>query len=95
MKLSTQDKQDRETGRLRKTNELLKSNIFFTDCENVSQIFCWKVVVVHGSLVPNFWGRGPEFASGIYHNDPDALQDHCVKMVRSGNVWMKMHSEKT
>ena len=27
---------------------------------------------------PDFWGRGPGFESGIYHNDPDALQDHCV-----------------
>ena len=29
---------------------------------------------------PDFWGRGPGFESGIYHNDPDALQDHCEKM---------------
>ena len=27
---------------------------------------------------PDFWGRGPRFESGISHNDPDALQDHCV-----------------
>ena len=26
---------------------------------------------------PDFWGRGPGFESGISHNDPDALQDHC------------------
>ena len=30
--------------------------------------------------VPDFWGRGPGFASGIFHDDPDALQDHCVIM---------------
>ena len=29
---------------------------------------------------PDFWGRGPGFESGIFHNDPDALQDHYVKM---------------
>ena len=27
---------------------------------------------------PDFWGRGPGFESGISHNDPGALQDHCV-----------------
>ena len=27
---------------------------------------------------PDFWGRGPGFESGLSHNDPDALQDHCV-----------------
>ena len=26
---------------------------------------------------PDFLGRGPGFESGIYHNDPDALKDHC------------------
>ena len=26
---------------------------------------------------PDFWGSGPGFESGIYHNDLDALQDHC------------------
>ena len=26
---------------------------------------------------PDFWGRSPGFESGIYHNGPDALQDHC------------------
>ena len=25
----------------------------------------------------DFWGRGPGLESGIYHNNPDALQDHC------------------
>ena len=25
-------------------------------------------------------GGGPGFESGIFHNDPDALQDHCVIM---------------
>ena len=29
---------------------------------------------------PDFWGRGPGFESGISHNDPDALPDHCVIM---------------
>ena len=29
---------------------------------------------------PDIWGRGPGFKSGISHNDPDALQDHCVIM---------------
>ena len=27
---------------------------------------------------PDFWGTGPGFESGIYRNDPDALQDHCA-----------------
>ena len=26
------------------------------------------------------WGRSPGFQSGISHNDPDALQDHCAIM---------------
>ena len=25
---------------------------------------------------PAFWGRGPGFELGIFHHDPDALQDH-------------------
>ena len=29
---------------------------------------------------PDFWGRGPGFESGIYHIDPDALQDRCEIM---------------
>ena len=28
---------------------------------------------------PDFRGRCPGFESGFSHNDPDALQDHCVK----------------
>ena len=34
-----------------------------------------------GSLVAHqtSGGRGPGLESGIYHNDPDALQDHCEK----------------
>ena len=28
----------------------------------------------------DFWGRGPGIESGISHNDPDALQDHCEIM---------------
>ena len=27
---------------------------------------------------PDFRGRGPGFESGISHNDPGALKDHCV-----------------
>ena len=27
---------------------------------------------------PDFWGRGSGFESGVSHNDPGALQDHCV-----------------
>ena len=27
--------------------------------------------------VQDFLNRGPGFKSGISHNDPDALQDHC------------------
>ena len=30
--------------------------------------------------MPDFWGRGPGFEFGIFHNDSDALQDHCVKV---------------
>ena len=26
---------------------------------------------------PDFCDRGPGFEFGIYHNDPDALQDYC------------------
>ena len=33
---------------------------------------CWLI-----ASAPDFWGRGPGFESGISHNDPDALQDHC------------------
>ena len=29
---------------------------------------------------PDFWDRGPGFESGVYHNDPDALQDHCENL---------------
>ena len=29
---------------------------------------------------PDLWGRGHGFESGIYHNDSDALQGHCLKM---------------
>ena len=29
---------------------------------------------------PDFWGRGLGFEYRISHNDPDALQDHCVIM---------------
>ena len=41
---------------------------------------------------PDFWDRGPGFESGIYHNDPDALQDYCEIMYcrksqgREGNL---------
>ena len=33
-----------------------------------------------GSIVsaPDFWGRGLGLESGVSHNDPGALQDHCV-----------------
>ena len=31
---------------------------------------------------PDFWGRGPGFESGISHNDPGALQDHCAVNLR-------------
>ena len=34
-------------------------------------------VVAHWYSAPDFRGRGPRFESGISHNDPDALQDHC------------------
>ena len=42
-------------------------------------------VVAHfedGSFVsaPDLWGKDPEFEFDISHNDPDALQDHCVIM---------------
>ena len=30
--------------------------------------------------MPDFWGRGPGIEFGIFHNDSDALQDHCVKV---------------
>ena len=40
--------------------------------------------------VPDFWGRGPGFESGSYLNDPDAMQDHCVKSQgRGGNLHLR------
>ena len=27
---------------------------------------------------PDFWDKGPGYESGNSHNDPRALQDHCV-----------------
>ena len=32
---------------------------------------------------PDFRSRGPGFGSGTSHNDPDTLQDHCVKCRKS------------
>ena len=33
----------------------------------------------------DLWCRGPGFDYGIYHNDPDAPQDHCeIKLKISG-----------
>ena len=29
---------------------------------------------------PDLWGRGHGFESGIPHDDPDALQDHCEEV---------------
>ena len=29
---------------------------------------------------PDFWGRIPGFKSGISHNDPGVLLDHCVTL---------------
>ena len=39
----------------------------------IKYLWMWWVI---GSA-PDFWGRSPGFESGIYHDDPDALQDHC------------------
>ena len=33
---------------------------------------------------PDLWGRGHGFESGIPHDDPDALQDHCEEVENSG-----------
>ena len=47
----------------------------------------------------NFWGRGPRFESGISHNDPDALQDHCeikvenLRIERETYPWGKKSSK--
>ena len=30
----------------------------------------------------DFWGRGPGIESGIFNNNPDALQDHFVIMYK-------------
>ena len=36
---------------------------------------------------PDFWGRSPGFASGIYHNDPNALWNKVEKYHgRDGNL---------
>ena len=42
-----------------------------------NQIFCIIQETLIGSA-SDFWGRGPEFESGISLND--ALQDHCAMM---------------
>ena len=41
----------------------------------------------------DFRERGPGFASGISHNDPDALQDHCetVENLRVDKVKKRIH----
>ena len=38
-----------------------------------SEVEMWWLI----SSAPDFWGRGPGLESGISHNDPEALQDHC------------------
>ena len=47
---------------------------------------------------PDFWGRGFRFESGIYHNDPDALQDHCElsrkSQGREGNLPLRQKKIK-
>ena len=44
------------------------------------------------------WGRGPGLESGISHNDPDALQDHCVyyrkSQGRGGNPPLRQKKKK-
>ena len=35
---------------------------------------------IQGDVMAQRGGGGPGFESGISHIDPDALQDHCVKM---------------
>ena len=37
------------------------------------------------SIAPDFRGQRSGFESGISHNDPDALKDHCV----IGNVKLR------
>ena len=44
-------------------------------CYHANIKMCWLI-----GNAPDFWGRGPDFESGISHNDPDALQDHCDKV---------------
>ena len=51
----------------------------FLDLYNYVSLDSWRC---GGSLVAHqdFWGTGPGFESDISHNNPDALQDHCVIM---------------
>ena len=38
-------------------------------------------------MAPDFWGRGPGFESGVFHNDPDAgsLCNNVKTQGRGGN----------
>ena len=55
----------------------------------------WGMWWLIGSA-PDFWGRCPGFESGISHNDPDALQDHCdqVENLRVENETYPWEEEK-
>ena len=46
-----------------------------------------------GSLVARqtSWAEVPGFESGIYHHDPDALQDHCVILLKSQGRGGNLH----
>ena len=41
-------------------------------------------MVAHWYSAPDFFGRGPGFEFRISHNNPDALQDHCVLCNKPG-----------
>ena len=54
------------------SKEYLQSLSYLKDKNNF-----WEMRWLIGSA-PDFWVRDSGFEFDIYHNDPDAQQDHCV-----------------
>ena len=74
------------TGGIQYEDSLFRSGIQYSSYADLTvhqratlSIEEWNGDVVIGSA-PDFWGRGPGLKSGIFHNGPDALQDHCEIM---------------
>ena len=72
------------------------SNLHISNIHLVSNLLGQEMWWLNDSA-PDFWGRCPGFESGIFHNDPDALQDHCAIMkktqVREGNLPLRSKKE--